>query len=393
MAASQSKNSLSTNTLNTRPPLYIRQSHILNAAGESVDEIWAVLDRKHSQIDRYADVGLVARLRSIALQQITAMKAEPHLKEYDPATLLGVLVARRLFPFISRSETCATIIGSSRGNTQSLEGEMERFTTGQPLSVSGSPATTMGSFAAAVARDAALGGMQMSVSSACSTSMQAMIVGAAMIRAGLADEALVGGAECATTPFTVALLKRLRIYHRSDENTYLPFSGERFGMVVGEGAAMHLVTTRAAQANAEILGVGSASERATMTGLSPQGHALVVACRRALGDAQMDPQAVGGIYAHGAGTRIGDAAELNAYRSVFGAALPPLLFDKWCFGHTLGAASATSVALAIEWSRRGKGYVVPGIQSFAHEISPGSAVLVAALGFGGGAAAVLLRAV
>lgn len=386
-------------TNQSKPPVYIRQSQVINAAGSCIHDVLTALHAKRSCLESFPDIGLVARLPESVQRNLGHVMHDSWLAGYDPATLLAVLTARAFRPFIDHPDICATIIGSSRGNTKSLEEQLQNFIEKKPLAITTSPATTMGSLAAGVARDIELGGMQLAVSSACSTSMQSTIVGVALIRSQITREAIVGGSEYATTPFTLAMLRRIRIYHRYDDQTYTPFHPHRSGMVLGDGCALHLLTTVKDGAIAEILGVGSHSERSTLTGLSTDGQALIAAIHAAMADAGLGSSEIHAIVAHGAGTKRGDAAELAAYHKIFGHQLPPLICDKWCFGHTLGAASATSLASAIEISRTGEVYEMPDTKMLPDvigkgcKIKQGGNVLVTALGFGGGAAAILVRAV
>jgi 3-oxoacyl-(acyl-carrier-protein) synthase len=149
---------------------------------------------------------------------------------------------------------------------------------------------------------------------------------------------------------------------------------------------------------ARIAGYGAATETGTMTGISTDGHALQTAILQALEQAELSPSGIDLIVGHGAGTRKGDEAEFQAYRAVFGEEIPQLTFHKWMTGHMFGASAACSVALAVEhmlsrqipalpyWPEAGTAL---GMRPMSRKIE---AILVAALGFGGNAAALVLTA-
>src|SRR5690606_15433023 len=119
-------------------------------------------------------------------------------------------------------EDFAVLVGSSRGATGVLEEAHKRFLSGKKLFPDTSPNSTAAAFPAAVSRLFATRGPSLFLSSACSSSMSALGVALAMIRAGQVEGAVVVGAEAPLTPFTFAQLDRLGIYCHS-ERTDFPY--------------------------------------------------------------------------------------------------------------------------------------------------------------------------
>jgi 3-oxoacyl-(acyl-carrier-protein) synthase len=347
------------------------------------------------------------RLGADAEAELARLGDEKRWRTSDRAVLLGVLAAREAraeaWPAEAgaAAQRLAVVMGSSRGATATLEREHGRFLDKGKVAPSTSPQSTAGAFAAAVAQDLGGCGLSLSVSSACATGLNAIGTAFALLSAGVADRALAGGAEASLTPFTLAQLKAAQVAAKAPSRLYpcRPLHPSRSGMIPAEGAACLALTTEGRDAGAaplaRVLGFGSATEAATATGISEGGDALVEALRQALAHAGCSPRDVALIVGHGASTLKGDAAELEAYRRVFGGELPPLTFHKWLTGHMIGASAAFSAALATEHLRTGE---VPELPYWDDEMPiPGTAarvrgdvVVVAGLGFGGNASALVL---
>jgi len=161
--------------------------------------------------------------------------------------------------------------------------------------------------------------------------------------------AIAGGSEA---PFTFGNLKAWEALRVVSRVTCRPFSRDRDGMILGEGAAMLVLEpleaarARGARIYAELAGFGMSSDAAHITHPSADGAAL--AMRRALQDANIVAEAVGYINAHGTGTLVNDVTETKSIRQVFGAATRiPVSSTKSMHGHTLGAAGALEGAATI----------------------------------------------
>ncbi|MFY9726449.1 MAG: beta-ketoacyl-[acyl-carrier-protein] synthase family protein, partial [Bryobacteraceae bacterium] len=164
-----------------------------------------------------------------------------------------------------------------------------------------------------------------------------------MVRNGVTDLALSGGSEA---PFSFGILKAWEAMRVVSPDTCRPFSKDRHGMVLGEGAAMLVLEpleaalARGAIVHAEIVGFGMSSDACHITQPSAEGAAK--AMRAALRDADLAPEAIGYVNAHGTGTLANDATETAALRAVFGAHTGklPVSSTKSMHGHALGAAAA-----------------------------------------------------
>lgn len=198
-----------------------------------------------------------------------------------------------------------------------------------------------------VALDFNLLGPDLTYCTACSSS--AVAIGEAMrqIRHGYADVMLAGGSEALLTFGTIKAWEALRTLASEDvENpaaSCKPFSANRTGLVLGEGAAMLVLedfdraVARGAHIYAEIIGYGSSNDSAHITQPTVEGQ--VRAMRRALAEAGVAPEGIDYINAHGTATKLNDATESAAIKQVFGKGVP-VSSTKSMHGHIMGATAA-----------------------------------------------------
>ncbi len=330
-----------------------------------------------------------------ALLEVADEKQHRH---QDNLTQLSVLLARSLSGKTTISLESGVIFGSSRGPTELLEASFRSYQAGQRLPPLTSPTTTASSLPAAIARELDLSGPSLFVSAACSTGIHALIQAAATIRMGLAPSMIAGGAEFANTLFTLNMLMAAKVYAQggADEYPCRPGAAERSGMVLSEGAAaVFLESYPASQPIGELIGWGAATEKATLTGISSDGTVLVKAIQSALNTAGLTADDIDLIVGHGAGTGKGDAAEMQAYRQIFAKPIP-LVWHKWIFGHMLGASACASLILGLHHLREGwlpphPYFSIGHAQRSARRLQRQRHLLVTALGFGGNAAAVIVK--
>jgi nodulation protein E len=203
-------------------------------------------------------------------------------------------------------------------------------------------------------------GPAFNVSTACSSSNHAIGQAFHMIRSGMAEAAITGGGEA---PFSLGLLKAWEAMRVISPDTCRPFSKNRLGMILGEGAGMLVLESldaarsRGARIYGEVVGFGMSADAHHLTAPSALGAASAI--RRALNDAGIAPEQIGYINAHGTGTAANDPTETRAIRDVFGAHADrvPVSSTKSMHGHGLGAAGALE-AIATFLALR-EGYVPP----------------------------------
>jgi nodulation protein E len=251
------------------------------------------------------------------------------------------------------AERMAVITGTGVGGQNTLEesyhklldtagsGRVHPFTIPRLMANAGSSQVSM-----------ALGitGPGFTVASACASAIHAMGVTLSMLRSGLIDSAITGGAEACLTLGTLKGWDALRVMA---PDVCRPFSSDRFGMVLGEGAAMFVLETeekakkRGAKIYAEFAGFGMSSDAKDITTPDVTGASrAVINCLR---DAHLAQDDIDYINAHGTGTRINDATETAAIKLALGehAKKVALSSSKSLFGHALGAAGALEMVATI----------------------------------------------
>src|SRR3984893_6482529 len=216
-----------------------------------------------------------------------------------------------------------------------------------PLTI---PKTMANAGASHISMEFGITGPSYTISTACSSASHAIGQAFWMVRSGAAPLAITGGSEA---PFSFGILKAWEALRVVSPGTCRPFSKDRNGMVLGEGAAMLVLEpleaarARGARVHAEIVGFGMSSDACHITQPSADGAAR--AMRSAICDGRLLPEAIGYINAHGTGTEANDPTETAAIRAVFGAHANRLAVSstKSMHGHALGAAGALEALAAI----------------------------------------------
>jgi nodulation protein E len=192
------------------------------------------------------------------------------------------------------------------------------------------------------------------VATACSSSSHAIGQAYWMVRSGAVEMAIAGGSEA---PFSFGILKAWEAMRVVSPDTCRPFSRDRNGMILGEGAAMMILEpmdaalARGAEILGEICGFGMSSDASHITQPSVAGAAR--AMRAALKDGGLQPAQIDYINAHGTGTLANDVTETAAIREVFGTHRPAVSSTKSMHGHALGAAGALEAVAAVLGLREG----------------------------------------
>jgi act minimal PKS ketosynthase (KS/KS alpha) len=264
-----------------------------------------------------------------------------------------------------------------------------------------------------VALDCGAEGPVAVVSTGCTSGLDAIGHASQLIEEGSADVVVAGATDAPISPITVACFDALHATStRNDdpEHACRPFSADRDGLVLGEGAAVLILEERerarrrGAHVYCSIAGYGSRANAFHMTGLKPDGRELAEAIGVALRRSRLAPDAIDYVNAHGSGTRQNDRHETAAVKSALGAHAyaVPMSSIKSMVGHSLGGIGAIELltcALSIEYG------AVPPTANY-HEADPEcdldyvpnearelpvDAVLSVGSGFGGFQTAVVVR--
>ena len=240
------------------------------------------------------------------------------------------------------------------------------------------------------------------LSTACSSAANAVILGANMIRCGEADIVVVGGSEC-ITKFHLNGFNSLMIL---DTDPCRPFDATRRGLNLGEGAA-YLVLESAESARkrgvkplARLTGFGNACDAFHQTASSENGEGAFLAMGKALSMAGLKPSDIDYVNAHGTGTPNNDASESTALKRIFTEVVPPVSSTTAFTGHTTsasGSIEAVFCLLALQhgflppqlnWKHEDSSCIVP----CSFERLPLHHILSNAFGFGGNDSSIILSA-
>ncbi|WP_213992855.1 beta-ketoacyl-[acyl-carrier-protein] synthase family protein [Sodalis sp. dw_96] len=183
-----------------------------------------------------------------------------------------------------------------------------------------------------------LGGPAYTISTACSSSARALISGQRVIECGLADAAIVGGADTLSR----MPLNGFDSLESLSAGRCSPFSRQRDGITIGEGAALMLIGRQSGSVG--LLGVGESSDAHHMSAPHPEGAGAIRAITMALEQARLRPMDVGYINLHGTATKMNDRIEAGVIHGLFGDAVPGSS-TKHLTGHTLGAAGICEAAI------------------------------------------------
>ena len=328
---------------------------VISAVGHNWCEFWTALREGRSGIGPLEAVDR-ALLRFQNAAEVRNYVPANHFDEKEIGLLdrfaqFGVVAAReavssaRIDWTPDLREGTAIVTGSCvGGQTTEDEGFVNLYRNNiprvNPLTI---PRTMENAAASRISLELGVVGPTYTISTACSSSNHAIGQAFWMVRSGAARMAIAGGSEAV---FGLGFLKAWEAMRVVSPDTCRPFSRDRRGLILGEGAAMLVLeplesaVARGATIYGEIAGFGMSSDAYHLTQPSPDGAAR--AMRGALADGGLQPEDIDYINAHGTGTIANDGTETAAIRKVFGPHADRLAVSstKSMHGHTLGAAGA-----------------------------------------------------
>ena len=305
------------------------------------------------------------------------------LADFDPATALEPADLRRLprtVPLalaaareavgqagldvgdLERSRRVGLVLGTGGGGLAFVEDQYRSLFAGgkcSPFAVTGG---THGNLAGELSIALGLRGPSHVVSTGCASSTDALGYARLLIRGGLCDAVVVGGADAPVAPGILRAFERMGVVstrRREDpRRSSRPFSASRDGFVLGEGAWMFVVERAdlaGAEPLAEVAGYASTSDAYHRVRIAPDVAECVRAMADALADAGVSPGELDAANLHGTGTDMNDRLETAAMHKLLGsrAREVPMSGTKSMIGHPQGAGGAAGVAAALLCGRRG----------------------------------------
>ncbi len=342
------------------------------------------------------------RFTHLALLAMREATAQAGLVAEDPDALHGVDVDR-----------VGVVIGSGIGGGETWESEYARLTAEGPARVSPLfvPRMLSNTAAGTIAIRTGARGPNLTVNTACAAGASAIHVARDLVRSGTADVVIAGGVEAGITTIAMSAFAQMGALSSNPDprSASRPFDVDRDGFVMGEGAGIVIIESRAhaeargAEPLLTIAGCGASADAFHATAPPEDGGGAALAMERAIRDAGIDASRIGHHNAHGTSTPLNDIAETRALRSVFGAHLSDVVVTstKGVTGHLLGAAGAVEAILAGCALREG---LVPPTANLTQQdpaieldVAHGEprrvalgAVISASMGFGGQNAALVL---
>jgi nodulation protein E len=335
---------------------------VISAIGNNTGEFWQSLQLGRCGIGpiQAVDPALLRFSNGAEVRNFTPSEHfdEKEISLLDRFAQFGVIAAREAIAAAGIQwtqqlrESAAIVTGSCAGG-QATEDDgfvnlyRNNIPRVNPFTI---PRTMENAAASRISLETGVVGPTYTISTACSSSSHAIGQAFWMVRSGAASMAISGGSEAV---FGLGFLKAWEAMRVVSPDTCRPFSKDRRGLILGEGAAMVVLepldTARARGATVlgEIVGFGMSSDAFHITQPSADGAAR--AMRSALTDAGIHPDEIGYINAHGTATLANDPTESAAIRQVFGAHADRLAVSstKSMHGHTLGAAGAVEAAATI----------------------------------------------
>ncbi len=329
----------------------------------------------------------------------------------DRVEQLAVAAAAECFEHAGRPDVdpsrFGTIFGTGVGGLRSTQEQIEVLIEKGERRVSPFlvPMMMPNAAGAAISMRYGLRGPNETVCTACAAATHAIGYGARLIAWGMIDACVTGGSEAAGCTIGTSSFGNMTAL--STTGCSRPFSPERDGFVLGEGAGVLMLeewesaVARGANIVGEVLGAGSNADAHHITAPAPGGTGAIACMKLALEDAGLSPADIQHINAHGTSTPLNDAAEAAAVAAVFGPNAVPVTSTKGVTGHALGAAGALEAVAVLLSMEKGlipptagttqldEGFEIDVVLGAARPWTPGPA-MSNSLGFGGHNGSIIL---
>jgi len=269
----------------------------------------------------------------------------------------------------TESYRCGVILGSGIGGLNEIEEQVAKLIEKGPDRVSPFtvPKMMLNAAGANISMHFGLRGINYSVATACASANNAMGDAFQAIGSGDVDVVVTGGSEAAITNMGLSGFQNMKALSMRNDNPAAasrPWDADRDGFVLSEGAGILIfeelehAKARGAKIYCEVLGFGASADAGHITQPDEQGAGAAKAMSKALVDAKLNAADVDYINAHGTSTPLGDKAETNAIKSIFGESVKKLSISstKSSLGHSLGASGGIELVVSVKALQQG---VVP----------------------------------
>ena len=349
--------------------------------GNSVEEFWNNIKKET------VGIGEITKFDTTEYK----VKLAAEVKDFDPKNYMDFKEAKRMDPFCQyaivaakealedakleiteeNADRIGCIVGSGIGGIGTIEKEHEKLLEKGAKRVS--PLLIpmiIGNMASGnVSIHFGLKGKSTCIVTACASGTNSIGEAFRSIKYGEADAMVAGGAEAAITPLSMAGFTSLTALNETTDplRASIPFDAERHGFVMGEGAGIVVLEElenakkRGAKIYAEVVGYGSTSDAYHITSPNEDGIKPADAMKEAMKEANIEPEQIEYINAHGTSTKYNDLTETRAVKLAFGDAANKVVMNstKSMIGHLLGAAGGVEAIVCVKSIQ--EGYVHPTV--------------------------------
>jgi 3-oxoacyl-[acyl-carrier-protein] synthase II len=357
----------------------------INSIGKNIEEITQSLKEQKIGIDFITQFDTSEHITKIAAE-IKDFDPRDHFekkiaKRYDRFLQLGIVAARQAVANAGLEgeawkENAAVTVSSGIGGFKTLHREYANFQKKGPSAVRPYliPMMIADMASGTIALDLGAMGPNFSTMSACASSLHAIILTSMMIRHGYIEVGITGGTEAVIDPMPVAAFANMTALSPNGEDpekACRPFDKARNGFIMGEGAGVLVLESeaharaRGARIYGYIDGFGMTEDAFHISQTDPEGKGAARAVKQTLEMAECAPGEVDLINCHATSTPVGDISEIKALRSVFGESLNTIMIQstKALMGHTLGAAGANELIVAIIESEENFAHGMPNLDN------------------------------
>ncbi|RWR01908.1 3-oxoacyl-ACP synthase [[Pantoea] beijingensis] len=343
---------------------------MLSPVGNTVESTWSALlagQSGISLIDHFDTSAYATRFAGLVkdfnCDEFISRKEQRKMDSFIQYGIVAGIQAMQDSGLTVTEENASRIgaaIGSGIGGLGLIEENHASLVKGGPRKISPFfvPSTIVNMIAGHLTIMFGLKGPSISIATACTSGVHNIGHAARIIAYNDADVMFAGGAEKGSTPLGIGGFGAARALSTRNDNPQAasrPWDKDRDGFVLGDGAGIVVLEEyehakkRGAKIYAEVVGFGMSSDAYHMTSPPENGAGAALAMENALKDAQISPEQIGYVNAHGTSTFAGDKAEAQAVKAVFGASVKNVMVSstKSMTGHLLGAAGAVESIYSI----------------------------------------------
>jgi len=397
--------------------VFITGMGIISSIGNNSEEVLQSVRKSQTGIKKSSTLNSIYRdeipLGEVKLSDFELlMLAEPEVKiSYSRTSLLGMIAAKEAMKNAGIENIHGFKTGLISSNTVGGMDKSEifyrKFVSNRKKGKLKNIVThDLGESTTQIARHLKITHFYTTISTACSSSANAIMLGARMIKHGMTDRMVVGGAD-AISLFTLNGFNSLLIL---DREPCRPFDETRNGLNLGEGAGYIVLESENCVKQSkkvpicELTGYGNACDAFHQTASSPDGNGAKLAINKALQSAGLLPEKIDYINVHGTGTPNNDLSEGVAIQNIFGNHVPLFSSTKSMTGHTLGASGGIEAVLSVmainhklifpslNFSNQMKGLTITPVKQLIENTTVNH-VLSNSFGFGGNNSSLIFSAI